>query len=113
MKTKPTIADLNRSRQQVENVIKEVTDNVMKQTAPDPFDTQIVKRVNAMTVEAFDHFKRMHNLRLTPMKKEDAVEIIRKLYKDSLATWSKDEILEAYAMTLAVLGAESFHNELI
>lgn len=113
MKHQPTKEDLNRSRVHVENMIKEVTDSVMAKTSPDTFDTQIVKKVNDMTITAFDHFKRAHNLRLTPMKKLDAVEHIRALYKESLATWSKDELLEAYAMTLAVLGAESFHNELI
>jgi predicted small metal-binding protein len=113
MKHEVTKADLNRSRAQTDQIVREVTDSVMKKVSPDTFDTQIVKKVNEMTVTAFDHFKRAHNLRLTPMKKMDAVEHIRALYKESMATWSKDELLEAYAMTLAVLGAESFHNELI
>jgi len=113
MKSQPDKSDLNRSRVHVEHMIKEVTDSVMAKNAPDPFDTIIVKKVNAMTVECFDHFKRAHNLRLTPMKKMDAVEHIRALYKESLSKWNKDEILEAYAMTLAVLAAESFHEQLI
>ncbi len=113
MKIPASKDDLNRSRVQVENMIKEVTDSIMKKQSPDTFDTLIIKKVNNMTIECFHHFKRAHNLRLTPMKKEDAVEHIRALYKESLATWSKDELLEAYAMTLAVLGAEAFHNELI
>ena len=113
MKNQPSKDDLNRSRLVTDQIVKEVTDSVMAKTSPDTFDTIIVKKVNAMTVDCFDHFKRMHNLRLTPMKKMDAVEHIRALYKESLSKWSKDELLEAYAMTLAVLGAESFHNDLI
>jgi hypothetical protein len=109
----PTKAELNASRIQTENVIKEVTEEIMSKVKPDDFDTIIVKRLNALFIESFQQFSAMHDIQVTPMKKSDALEHIRKIYKDKLSTWTKDELIESFALVQATLGVESFHDELI
>ena len=113
MNPKPTSADLNRSRATTDQIIREVTAEVMKKAQPDTFDTLLVKKINALMVECCQQFTAMHKIQVIPMRKDDAVEHIRKLYKDKLTTWSKDELVEAFALTQAVLGAESFHDSLV
>lgn len=113
MRNQPTKADLNRSRAATDKVIAEVTKEVMSKVAPDTFDTLLVKRINSLMVETFQQFSSMHQLNVVPMRKDEAVEHIRKLYKDKLTTWTKDELVEAMSLTQAVLGAESFHDQLI
>ncbi len=113
MKNQPTQAELNASRLATDQIIAEVTKEVMSKAQPDTFDTLLVKKINALMVECFNQFSSMHKLNVTPMRKTEAVEHIRKLYKDKLTTWSKDELVESFALTQAVLGAESFHDQLI
>lgn len=113
MKPEPSKADLNKSHLVTDQIIREVTEATNAKIAPDNFDTLLVKKINATCVECFQQFRSMHNIQVVPMRKDDAIEHIRKLYKDKLTTWSKDELVEAFALTQAVLGAESFHNELI
>ena len=113
MKMQPTKAELNASRLQTDQVIKEVTDEIMSKIKPDDFDTIIVKKLNALFIEAFQQFSNMHDLQVTPMKKADALEHIRRIYKDKLTTWTKDELVESFALVQATLGVESFHDQLI
>jgi hypothetical protein len=113
MKTPISKDDLNRSRLATDQIIREVTESVMTKVQPDDFDTLLVKKINTLCIECFEQFIRMHNIQVVPMHKTDALEHIRKLYKDKLTTWSKDELLEAFALVQATLGVESFHNELI
>jgi hypothetical protein len=113
MRPKPTAAELNKSRLVTDQVIAEVTQDIMSKQVPDDFDTLIVKKINVLCSDCFDQFRRMHNLQTMPMRKTDAIQHIRKLYKDKLATWTKDELLESMALIQATLGAEAFHDELI
>jgi len=113
MRTPPSKEDLNKSRETVDNVMKEVNNAVFKTLKQDDFDTALVKKINITCTQCFEAFTRMHNIQVVPMHKIDAIEHIRKLYRDKCTTWSKDELLEAFCLVQATLGAESFHNELI
>lgn len=113
MKSQPSKADLNRSREHVNNIVAEVAKAVNAKVKPDDFDTALVRKINATCQECFYAFKRMHDLNTVPMKKMDAIEHIRRLYKDKCATWSKDELLEAFCLVQATLGVEAFHEELV
>ena len=113
MKTPVTKADLNKSRATTDQIIAEVTNEILSKVQPDDFDTLIVKKINHLCMECFQQFTTMHNIQVVPMRKTDAIEHIRKLYRDKLTTWTKDELLESFALVQATLGAEAFHNELI
>ena len=101
MNLKPTSAEINKSRLTTDKVIAEVTQDIMSKQKPDDFDTALTKKINATLVKCFEQFKKMHQIQVVPMRKEDAVEHIRKLYRDEIKTWSKDELIEAFALVQA------------
>lgn len=113
MKNQPSKSDLNRSRLATDAVIREVTAEVMGKIKPDDFDTALVRKINSVCKECYDQFRSMHKIQVTPMRKTIAIEHIRKLYRDKLTTWTKDELLEAMCLVQATLGAEAFHSDLI
>lgn len=111
MKDQPSSSDLNRSKQHIENVLKEITSKIVAPTKT-PRDL-MVERANEVTRRCQQHFRTQHRINVVPMRKDDAVEHIYKLYQDELVTWSKDELLMLTCLTLSVLAVESLHDELI
>ena len=111
MKTQPDRSDLNHSKLCVEQVIAEVMGSVHAPVKT--FEQELIERINAITVECFHSFKKQHQINVKPMTKNEAVNNIKKLYRDKYVDWNKNDLMEALVLTLAVLAVESLHDELI
>jgi hypothetical protein len=101
----PTSREINDSRLITDKIIAEVTASVNLNKPPMTMETQVIEKANNLVKEVFHVFKAMHNLQVVPMKKEDAVDHIYKIYRDRFSTWSKEELLVFASYQQAVMGA--------
>ena len=113
MRTEPSREDLNRSRVITDQVIKEVTQHILANKPAATMEELVIEQANAVTQEVFHQFRSMYNLGVIPMRYDDAVQHILKLYRDKYRSWDKDQVLMLLCLIQAVLGAESFRDELI
>lgn len=112
MSNQPSNGEINRSRLVTDQIIKEVTKATLAKQPAKSSNELVIEKANVITQEVFHLFKHMHNISIVPMKYDDAVQYINKMYLDRYSKWDKDEILTLLCLVQAVLGAEAMKDEL-
>lgn len=111
MKTPPEFNGERRSKEHIDNVIKEITDKIVAPTKT--FREEVVERANLITKDVHDEFIRQNQIAVRPMTKKEAIDRLCELYKTKYNTWTKDELLENLSLLQACYHGESYHNSLI
>lgn len=99
------------NKEQLANVVKEITDKIVAPTKT--FREEIVEKANLITKEIHDEFIRQNNLIARPTTKKNAIDTLCEMYKTKYNTWTKDELLENLSLIQACYHGESYHNSLI
>lgn len=111
MKSKPE-PNLERwNNEQLNNVVKEITDKIVAPTKT--FRDELVEKANIITKEIHNTFMRENDISIRPLTKKEAIDKLCEMYKIKYNTWTKDELLENLSLIQACYHGESYHNSLI